>query len=66
MRNTNADKLRRFSDGENKRISILLRNFSFYHRPSSVDRIDLKYREQANPMEQLTNWLRQDGETGGS
>lgn len=66
MDNTNAEKLRRFSDGENKRISILLRNFSFYHRPSSVDRMDPKYREQANPMEQLTNWLRQDGDTGGS
>lgn len=66
MCNTNTEKLTRFSDSENKRISILLRNFSFYHRPSSVDRIDPKYREQANPIEQLTNWLRQDGETGGS
>lgn len=51
---------------ENERISFLLRNFSFFHRSSTEEDIDPKYRPESNPLHQLSNWLESNKSDSGT
>lgn len=45
---------------ENDRINVLLENFTFFHRPSTEEQIDPKYRPPVNAFHQFTNWLKEN------
>lgn len=51
---------------ENERISFLLRNFTFFHRSSTEEAIDPKYRPESNPLHQLSNWLENNQSDSGT
>lgn len=51
---------------DNERISFRLRNFTFFHRSSTEEAIDPKYRPESNPLHQLSNWLKENQSDSGT
>lgn len=51
---------------DNERICFLLRNFTFFHRSSTEEAIDPKYRPESNPLHQLSNWLKNNQSDSGT
>lgn len=60
MKDIYQNNIFKFYSSENDRINVLLENFTFFHRPSTEEQIDPKYRPPVNAFHQFSNWLKEN------